>query len=49
MISDVRRIKDRELWDGVPRGPIGAGGPQNGNTNRISKIEERCLITKLIF
>jgi hypothetical protein len=37
MISDVRGIKERELWDGVPIGPVGAGGAEKGNSNRISK------------
>jgi hypothetical protein len=37
MISDVRGIKARELWDGVPSVPVGAGGPEKGNRNGISK------------
>jgi len=41
MISDVRGIKERELWDGVPSGPVGAGGPEKGNSNGISKKEKK--------
>jgi hypothetical protein len=37
MISNVRGIKERELWDGVPSGPVGAGAPGKGNSNGISK------------
>jgi len=50
MISDARGIKERELWDGVPSGPVGAGVPEKGNSNGNSKKrEERCLGTKRIF
>jgi hypothetical protein len=33
MISDVRGIKERELWGGVPSGPVAAGSPERGNSN----------------
>jgi len=42
MISDVRGIKERELWDGVPSGPVGAGVPEkvksNGNPKKRRKM-----------
>ena len=41
MISDVRGIEERELWDGVPSWPGGAGGPENGKSNGISKKEKK--------
>jgi len=37
MISDVRGIKERELWDGVPSGSVEAGGPEKGKSNGISE------------
>jgi hypothetical protein len=41
MISDDRGIKDRELGDGVPSGPVWVGGPEKGNSNGISKKEKK--------
>jgi len=40
MISDVRGMKEREHWDGVPSGPIGAGGTEKGNSNGIPEKEK---------
>jgi len=49
MISDVRGIKERELWDGVPSGSVEAGAPKRGRVTEFQKREDRCLITKWIF
>lgn len=49
MISDVRGIKERELWDGVPSGLVGQWIPKRGTVTEFQKREARCLINKLIF
>jgi len=49
MTSDVRGKKARELWRGVPSGPVGAGVPKRGTVTEFQKREERCQITKWIF